>query len=163
MVLVGSIGGKSALTFLDRVMAWRPLQYVAARIAPWAGTALAAPFFLASGSRLDEEARQEARLSLAVWHERKVWLAANKEQRILMRDHDRLVALVPTLTVPAIVVQGTRDLTLPPKAGIELAKALPNGRLIEIKGGHMLSFEEPVLVAAAVRDLTSESEASAAS
>ncbi len=163
LVLVGSIGGKSALTWLDRLMAFRPVQYIAARVAPFAGTALAAPFFLASGSRLDEEARREARLSLAVWQERRVWLAANREQRVLMRDHDRLVSLVPSLTVPAVVVQGTRDLTLPPKAGTELAESLPDARLIEVAGGHMLSFEEPGLVAAAVRELTSESEANAAS
>ena len=81
-------------------------------------------------------------------------MAAALEQRYLIRDDELLRAMVPLTDVPCVVVQGTRDITLPPSAGIELATALPNARLVEVRAGHMLSLEEPVTLAAAVRSLT---------
>jgi 3-oxoadipate enol-lactonase len=154
IVFAASVGGGGAITLFDRLAALRPLLAIGARVAQHATVSLAAPLSRASGSRLDEQAIREARLSVAVWRERRVWTAAALEQRYLVRDDELLRATVPYADVPAVVVQGTRDLTLPPRAGVGLAAALPRARLVEVPAGHMLSLEEPGTLAAAVRSLT---------
>jgi pimeloyl-ACP methyl ester carboxylesterase len=56
------------------------------------------------------------------------------------------------VTAPATLVLGERDMMTPAKAGRELAAALPNARVIVLKGaGHMLIGERPDEVLAAVR------------
>ena len=58
------------------------------------------------------------------------------------------------VTAPATLVLGERDLMTPLKAGRELAAALPNARVVVLKGaGHMLMSERPDEVLAALRDL----------
>ncbi len=154
IVFAASVGGGGAITLFDRLAALRPLLAVGARLAQHATVSLAAPLSRASGSRLDEEALREARLSIEIWRERRVWTAAALEQRYLIRDDELLRAMVPHADVPCVVVQGTRDITLPPRAGVDLAAALPNARLVDVRAGHMLSLEEPGTLAAAVRSLT---------
>ncbi len=154
IVLLASVGGKGAITWLDRIMALRPTHPIGVGFAQHAGVALATPFSWASGSRLDEQAIREARLALAVWQERHVWETAALEQTFMVRDHPALEARVPALDVPSVVLQGTRDTLLPPKAGAELARALPRARLVELEAGHMLALEEPGAVVSAVRSLT---------
>jgi pimeloyl-ACP methyl ester carboxylesterase len=159
IVFAASVGGGGAITVFDRLAAMRPLLAVGARLAQHATVSLAAPLSRASGSRLDEEAIREARLSIEIWRERRVWMAAALEQRYLIRDDELLRAMVPLTSVPCVVVQGNRDITLPPSAGIELAAALPDARLVEVRAGHMLSLEEPGTLAAAVRSLTTSDRA----
>jgi pimeloyl-ACP methyl ester carboxylesterase len=54
--------------------------------------------------------------------------------------------------VPAIVILGERDMMTPAKNGIGLAKALPNARVVMLKGaGHMLMSERPDEVLEALR------------
>jgi pimeloyl-ACP methyl ester carboxylesterase len=54
--------------------------------------------------------------------------------------------------VPAIVILGERDIMTPAKNGIGLAKALPNARVVMLKGaGHMLMSERPDEVLEALR------------
>jgi pimeloyl-ACP methyl ester carboxylesterase len=54
---------------------------------------------------------------------------------------------------PAILVLGARDLMTPAKAGRELAAALPDARVVILKGaGHMLMSERPDEVLAALRE-----------
>jgi 3-oxoadipate enol-lactonase len=154
IVFAASVGGGGAITLFDHLAALRPLLAIGARVAQHTTVSVAAPLSRASGSRLDEQAVREARMSLAVWRERRVWTAAALEQRYLIRDDELLRAMVACADVPAVVVQGTRDLTLPPRAGAQLAAALPHARLVEVPAGHMLAFEEPVTLAAAVRSLT---------
>jgi pimeloyl-ACP methyl ester carboxylesterase len=156
LVFVASVGGGHAITLVDRLAAWRPLLAIGARLAQLTGASIAYPLTRASGSHLDEQALREARLTLAVWRERRVWTAAAREQRYLIRDDELLRATVPIVDVPAVVLQGTRDLTLPPRAGGELARALPQARLVEVSAGHMIAFEEPVTISSAVRSLTRE-------
>jgi len=56
------------------------------------------------------------------------------------------------IDVPAIVIQGSRDLMTPAKGGKALAAAIPNCRLALIEGaGHMLMSERPDEVLAALR------------
>ncbi len=154
LVLVASVGGGGAITMLDRLTALRPVLAMGARLAQLTGSSVAWPLTRASGSRLDEQALREARLTLAVWRERRVWTAAACEQRYLIRDDELLRATVLIADVPAVVLQGTRDLTLPPRAGGELARALPQARLVEVSAGHMIASEEPVTISSAVRSLT---------
>jgi pimeloyl-ACP methyl ester carboxylesterase len=154
IVFAASVGGGGAITLVDRLAAVRPVLAVGARIAQHTTVSLAAPLSRASGSRLDEQAVRAARLSLAVWRERRVWTAAAQEQRYLVRDDELLRATVRYVDVPAVVVQGTRDITLPPRAGADLAAALRQARLVEVSAGHMLALEEPGTIAAAVRSLT---------
>jgi pimeloyl-ACP methyl ester carboxylesterase len=57
------------------------------------------------------------------------------------------------ITVPSIVIQGSRDLMTPAKGGEVLAAAIPNCRLALIEGaGHMLMSERPDDVLAALRN-----------
>jgi pimeloyl-ACP methyl ester carboxylesterase len=154
IVFVAAVGGKGAITWLDQVIAWGPIRRIGARLAPHTGVSLARPFSWVLGSRLDEEANREARLSLAVWRSRRVWTAAAIEQRYLVRDHEQLVKHVSDLDLPSIVLQGTHDYTVPLEAGVQLAEALPRAELVKPDAGHMLAFEEPLAVAAAVRQLT---------
>ncbi len=57
------------------------------------------------------------------------------------------------INVPAIVIQGSRDLMTPAKGGKALAAAIPNCRLALIEGaGHMLMSERPDDVLAALRN-----------
>jgi pimeloyl-ACP methyl ester carboxylesterase len=157
IVYVASVGGGGAITVLDRLAALRPVLAVGVRVARHTGAILAGPLARAAGSHLDEEATLEARLAVGVWRERRVWTAAALEQRYLVRDDELLRAMVrceAVQSVPSVVIQGSRDLTLPPKAGADLAKALTQSRLVEVDAGHMVALEEPGAVAAAVRSLT---------
>jgi pimeloyl-ACP methyl ester carboxylesterase len=62
-------------------------------------------------------------------------------------------AAAATIGVPAIVIQGSRDLMTPAKGGRALAAAIPNCRLALIEGaGHMLMSERPDEVLAALRN-----------
>jgi pimeloyl-ACP methyl ester carboxylesterase len=68
-------------------------------------------------------------------------------------DYGEGLAAAAKVTAPATVVLGERDLMTPAKAGMELAAALPNARVVTLKGaGHMLMSERPDEVLAAVRD-----------
>jgi pimeloyl-ACP methyl ester carboxylesterase len=64
------------------------------------------------------------------------------------------LASAAKVNAPATLVLGERDLMTPLKAGLDLAKALPNARVVTLKGaGHMLMSERPDEVLAAVRAL----------
>jgi pimeloyl-ACP methyl ester carboxylesterase len=56
------------------------------------------------------------------------------------------------VSVPSIVIQGSRDLMTPAKGGRALAAVIPNCRLVLIEGaGHMVMSERPDDVLAALR------------
>ena len=56
------------------------------------------------------------------------------------------------VTVPAVVILGSRDLMTPAKGGKALAAAVPNARVTVLEGaGHMLMSERPDEVLAALR------------
>jgi pimeloyl-ACP methyl ester carboxylesterase len=63
------------------------------------------------------------------------------------------LASAARITVPSIVVQGSRDLMTPAKGGRAVAAAIPGCRLALIEGaGHMLMSERPDDVLAALRN-----------
>lgn len=60
-----------------------------------------------------------------------------------------------SVTVPATLVLGERDMMTPARAGRELAAALPNARVVALEGaGHMLMSERPDEVLNAVREFS---------
>jgi non-heme chloroperoxidase len=65
-----------------------------------------------------------------------------------------LSASLGRITVPAVVLVGSRDMLIPPQRGRLLAERLARSRLEVVKGaGHMLPFEAPARVADALRAL----------
>lgn len=67
--------------------------------------------------------------------------------------HDGLTSAAK-VRVPATLILGERDMMTPAKAGRELAAAIPNARVVMLKGaGHMLMSERPDEVLAALRGL----------
>ena len=68
-------------------------------------------------------------------------------------DYRDGLAAAAKVAVPATLVLGERDVMTPARAGMELAAALPNARVVTLAGaGHMLMVERPDEVLAAVRD-----------
>jgi pimeloyl-ACP methyl ester carboxylesterase len=64
------------------------------------------------------------------------------------------LASAARVSTPAILVLGERDLMTPAQAGRELAAALPDARVVVLRGaGHMLLSERPDEVLGAVRGL----------
>ena len=62
------------------------------------------------------------------------------------------LAAAAKVTVPSIVIQGSRDVMTPFKGGKAIAAAIPGCRLVMIEGaGHMLMSERPEDVLAALR------------
>lgn len=58
---------------------------------------------------------------------------------------------LPAITLPALVISGSRDQLAPEKYGRYLADQLPNGQFISMEAaGHMLPLERPQPIAAAV-------------
>jgi pimeloyl-ACP methyl ester carboxylesterase len=62
------------------------------------------------------------------------------------------LAAAAKVTVPAVLIVGSRDLMTPAKAGKALAAAIPGSRITVLEGaGHMLMSERPDEVLAALR------------
>lgn len=67
-------------------------------------------------------------------------------------NYQDALAAAAKVTVPAIVIQGGRDLMTPTKGGKAVAAAIPGCRLTILQGaGHMLMSERPNEVLAALR------------
>ena len=68
-------------------------------------------------------------------------------------DYRDALAAAAKVTVPSIVIQGSRDLMTPAKGGKAIAAAIPGCRLTVLEGaGHMLMTERPDQVLVALRD-----------
>ncbi len=66
---------------------------------------------------------------------------------------DRIDRRLPTVDMPAIVIQGSDDHLVKPLYGRRLAAKLPDARLEMLYGGHMQPYDHPAAIAAAVRSL----------
>jgi pimeloyl-ACP methyl ester carboxylesterase len=156
IVYAASVGGRGDVTLFDRLLALRPVTTLGVPLANHTSSGIANLLSRVSGSRLDEEAARESRLTYEVWRERHAWDAAAIEQRYMVRDDEELRRTVqqPAVqSVPSVVIQGSRDQILPPKAGADLAASLTLARYIPLDAGHMLAYEEPIVIASAVRSL----------
>ena len=64
---------------------------------------------------------------------------------------DDLTARLGSIAVPALVLVGEEDASLPPQRSRRLAAALPEARLVEVPAaGHLASLEQPEAVSAAL-------------
>jgi pimeloyl-ACP methyl ester carboxylesterase len=67
-------------------------------------------------------------------------------------DYRDALAAAAKVTVPSVVIQGSRDVMTPAKSGKAIAAAIPSCRLTVLEGaGHMLMSERPDEVLAALR------------
>lgn len=68
--------------------------------------------------------------------------------------HDPVVAKLPRVEVPTVVVRGERDALVPARWAKEAARLLPDGRLVELpRAAHALTATHPAEIARIVRDL----------
>jgi 3-oxoadipate enol-lactonase len=74
----------------------------------------------------------------------------------LMR-RDSLLGRLPEITVPALVVVGAEDRSLPPFLSRRIHDLLPDSRYVEVPGaGHLSALENPAVVNAAILDFLAE-------
>jgi pimeloyl-ACP methyl ester carboxylesterase len=67
--------------------------------------------------------------------------------------YQNALAAAAAITVPTTFVLGERDMMTPPKGGKALAAALPNSRIVMLRGaGHMMMVEQPDELLAALRE-----------
>ena len=59
-----------------------------------------------------------------------------------LRDAD-LANLLPTISVPAAVIAGSRDAAVPRDHSERMAVSMPGSRLLVLEGGHLTAVESP--------------------
>lgn len=153
LVLVGSVGAPGSVTLSDRLIALPGVLQLGRTLVGWTGPWIADAIVHLARSRLRDEDMRAFRAVVGLWRERKAWRAAAAEQRYLVRDAPALERRVGEVTVPVIVVAGTRDPYVPLASAAALARTLPNGRLVEVDAGHLMTVEAPAVIADAVRQL----------
>ena len=76
-----------------------------------------------------------------------------------LNERDDLFPRLAEIDVPALVLVGAEDQSLPPDRSRRLARALPRARLVEIAGaGHLSSLEQPAAVTIAMLDFLEGAE-----
>lgn len=74
------------------------------------------------------------------------------EQRHLLQELPSVAAAARAVHCPTVVVTGSRDSVVPPRASARLAASVPGAQLrIVAGGGHLIPMERPGAVVAAVR------------
>lgn len=154
VVLLASVG-PGCVSGWDRLLAAPvvgPLcALVAWRLTPWIARAR-----LAGITRLQDRLLAPGEhVNWQVWahasREPGLWRTFLVEQRALMRELDELVALIPSVQAPTLLLADPRDKIVPFHTARRLAQALPNGRLQLIEGaGHHLPRRAPGAVAGAM-------------
>jgi len=95
--------------------------------------------------------KRDAALDLAGW--RNTTWQAMRGFRLAMEGFDVRDALA-RITVPAVVVHGSRDPLFPPEVGRALADGLPHARFVLVEGaGHVLPLTHGAVVVEAARAL----------
>lgn len=75
-----------------------------------------------------------------------------RQNRALLGRADRR-ALLPSIACPLLVMCGDADALTPPECSREIAAAVPHARYVELQAcGHMLTWERPAEVTAALLD-----------
>jgi pimeloyl-ACP methyl ester carboxylesterase len=134
LVLIGTFGSARHLPVWQRVCA--PLAWVLpmglARQAAWQMVARSRMF----GTVTTEEAD---------------WLVSNKARRnqryfgnaVKVLTRMEQIEAARKLTLPTLVLHGTKDVVLPHAAGVELAETIPGARMVTIQdSGHALFFTD---------------------
>ena len=155
VVLLASVG-PGCVSGWDRLLAAPgagPLfALIAWRLTPWIARAR-----LAWITRLQDRPPDPGEhVSWQVWahasreHSR-LWRTFLAEQRALVRELDELVAIIPSIQAPTLLLADPKDIVVPVQTAVRLAQALPDGRLELIEGaGHHLPRRAPGAVADAI-------------
>jgi len=151
LCLLGSVGSATALTRADRLMAAPGVRHASAAFMQRAGSRMARVLASSAGSRLDDARHTALRVTLRDWSRGRAWQAYADEQAFFVRDAAELAGRLPQVHVPAVVVVGLRDRTVPAADGRALAGQLPDAVVQELDCGHLMPLEAPEGVAAAVR------------
>jgi pimeloyl-ACP methyl ester carboxylesterase len=154
VVLLASVG-PGCVSGWDKLLAAPaagPLSaLVAWRLTPWMARARLAWIT----RRQDRPLTPGEHVNWQVWahasREQGLWRTFLTEQRALVRELDELVALIPSVQAPALLLADPKDKVIPLRTARHLAQALPNGRLQLIEGaGHHLPRRAPGAVADAI-------------
>jgi pimeloyl-ACP methyl ester carboxylesterase len=161
LVLVSSVGVGAAVGNLDRLLAVPVLGEQLLRAAALALERAVRHVGRLAGSSLGEEVLERANRHSAVrsalaeagralgGRDRRSFLV---EQRSLIEQTPGLESRLHLIAKPTVVIHGAADHIVPAQAARQLAAAIPGAELVMRPGlGHLLPFEEPEVVAAAVR------------
>ena len=151
LVLVSSLG-PGAILLVDRILA-----------APVVGPALVASAFRLGAPlarrrlrSMTTDEREVAQIVQANPRGR-VWRSFLVEQRAMLAELPGLVAGLPGIDAPAMVLAGERDHLVPLDTARALASGIPSAQLRILAGvGHDLPLEAPEAVASAIVELVSQ-------
>lgn len=149
LLLGAPVGAPEAISAVDRLMARPVADRAFSRLLPhltWMVESV-------SGSRLTPAERGLGRRQGGALTARD-WEAFRVEQRALVAETPALWTGLGRAAHPVTVVQGTRDVAVPPAAGRLVAERL-DARYVPVDAGHLLHLEVPALLAAELADLAS--------
>lgn len=156
LVLVAPVGGDGSVVALDRLLA-APVVGTGASVVALAASAWLGPRMRRLLSSLPVEwARVAARTFpdeglVAATRHPSSWRAFAVEQKALVAEAPLVAKAAEALDLPVVVVAGTRDAVVPPRASARLAAALRARELVLVAGaGHFLMADAPEVVVAAV-------------
>ena len=157
LVLVGSVGGAGSIDPFDRVLGLPlvgPVLSLAALSALGLLGSLRVPLVRrlvasrALPSAPEAVDRVVDNLSLDLVRD---WRSFVVEQRSLLSELPSIMARIPQITQASVVVVGETDRVVSPRSQVDLAGALPGGRLVSLpRVGHLVPQEAPEAVADAV-------------
>jgi pimeloyl-ACP methyl ester carboxylesterase/uncharacterized membrane protein YbhN (UPF0104 family) len=155
VVLLASVG-PGCVNGWDRLLAAPgagPLCALAAwRLTPWIARARLARIARRRGSPLGPGEH----VSWHIWghtssQHTPLWRTFLTEQRAMLRELDGLVAAVPSIRAPVLLLADPNDTLVPLDTARRLAQALPDARLQLVEGaGHHLPRRAPEAVASAI-------------
>jgi pimeloyl-ACP methyl ester carboxylesterase len=155
LLLLAAVGSPLSVDLADRLLAVPALGRLAALAMAAGGSRLAAPIARTSGTPTHREGLQQVRAALDEWRRIGAWEAFRREQIALIEELPSVIAALPDVSAPVIVVQGERDGYVRPAAGRDLADRLPHSRLVRLQAGHALPIERPLAVAGLLAELVS--------
>jgi pimeloyl-ACP methyl ester carboxylesterase len=164
VVLLASVG-PGCLNRWDRLLAAPGAGPLCARVA-WQLTPWIARAWLARPTRPGGPPRRPARhAGLEVWarassRHSALWRTFLTEQRALLRELDELVASVPAVRAPVLLLADPADTLVPAATASQLARTLPDARLLLVPGaGHHLPRAVAGVVAGAIVAFVADLEA----
>jgi pimeloyl-ACP methyl ester carboxylesterase len=155
LVLLASVG-PGCLTWADWVLA-APVSgeffaLVAWRLTPWFARTVLAAARLVRRRPLDPDQAVNWQVWANSRHEHgPLWRSFLAEQRALVRELGGLIAALPTVVQPALLVADPHDMIVPVRSTRRLATALPDARVQMLDGpGHHLPRRAAAEIAAAI-------------
>ena len=102
--------------------------------------------------RIDPADAPHARSTAWANRKRPVWRSFSVEQRALLADLPDIVAALPRVQVPTLVVAGRDDHVIPAETPDGLVAALPRVTRVDLDAGHDLNLTAPDATGRAVAD-----------